>query len=112
MAHLLRPSAQRDARLVVPTDRQPNSPHAAWQAGAVTAPLVEDQMLIATRSGRSAATHPPRKDCLSLNSIMTQTYKLTSRSALNTVTHFSVRYGQHRRAGQCFTGRDLSFVTA
>ena len=81
MAHLLRPSAQRDARLVVPTDRQPNSPHAPWQAGAVTAPLVEDQMLIAARSRRSAATHPPRKDCLSLHSIMTQTYKLTSRSA-------------------------------
>ncbi len=52
--------------LVVPTDRQPNSPHASWQAGTVTAPLVEDQMLIATRSCCSAATRPPRKDCLSL----------------------------------------------
>lgn len=50
MAHLFHPSAQRDAGLVVPTDRRPNSPHAPWQAGAVTASPVEDQMLIATRS--------------------------------------------------------------
>lgn len=66
MAHLLRPSAQRDAGRVVPTDRRPNSPHAPWQAGVVTAPLVEDQMLITASSRRPAATHPPRKDCLSL----------------------------------------------
>lgn len=61
--------------LAVPTDRQPNSLHASWQAGAVTAPLVEDQMLIATRSCCSAATRPPRKDCLSLWWIMRQTHK-------------------------------------
>ena len=65
MAHLLRPSAQRDARLVVPTDRQPNSPHAPWQAGAVTAPLVEDQMLIATRSRR----HTSSKKRLSVSAL-------------------------------------------
>lgn len=53
MAHLFRPSAQRDAGLVVPTDRQPKSPHTSWQAGFF---FVEDQMLIATRSCCSAAS--------------------------------------------------------
>ncbi|KAK1884693.1 5-oxoprolinase [Dissostichus eleginoides] len=44
---------------VEPTDRQPNSPNTSWQA----APL-EDQMLIATRSCRSAAAHTAPSLCL------------------------------------------------
>lgn len=63
MGHLLPSSAQHDARLVVPTDRKPSSPHTSWQAGNVTAPLVEDQMLIAARSCCSAATCLTRGDC-------------------------------------------------
>lgn len=44
------PLCPAGCRLVVPTDRWPNSPHTPWQAGAVTASPVEDQMLIAARS--------------------------------------------------------------
>jgi len=51
MVHLLRPSAQHHAGQVVPTDRQPNSPHTSWRAGNVTAPLV----------GRSNAKSPPAR---------------------------------------------------
>lgn len=78
MAHLLRPSTQQDGGLLVPTDHQPSSRHASWQAGDVTALLVADQMLLAAHPCCSAAKCSPttttKKSLLSLYWIRRQTY--------------------------------------
>lgn len=119
MAHLFSPSAQRDARLVVPTDRRPNSPHNSWQAGAVTAPLVGDQMLIATTLVALQQHFLQEKTCSIIDNLWGKSRRgrqdlLTTthiqKYLTHTVAHFTVRYGQHHQLDHSATGESLSFV--
>lgn len=88
MAHLLRPSAQQDGGLLVPTDRQPSSRHASWQAGDVTALLVADQMLLAARPCCSEAKILQKK-----KNTVSLLYQETDLHPEVLVTHFFLKYG-------------------
>lgn len=108
MAHLFRPSAQQDAGLLVPTDRQPNSPQAAWQAG--TCDSLDCWRSNANRhsllSGCSATILPQKKKSLSVSPINHETNQCCPEPDVQTVMHLAVNH----HTGQRFAGRDLSFV--